>query len=66
MPSGRGFNLALGQVTERNLAIVDVVKEIAAELDEVSAVDPGFPHAMLASDHIRVQTRGDLKIQARH
>lgn len=112
----KSFNLALGGVTERNLAIVDVVKEVAAELgrtpaqvglawtlhnpgvtapiigartveqlqenlgalevdltrsqmarlDEVSAIDLGFPHAMLASDHIRVQTRGDLKIQARH
>ncbi|MFJ6122834.1 aldo/keto reductase [Streptomyces sp. NPDC092129] len=111
----KSFNLALGGVTERNLAIVDVVKEVAAELgrtpaqvalawtlhnpgvtapiigartveqlqenlgalevdlsrsqmarlDEVSAIDLGFPHAMLASDHIRAQTRGDLKIQAR-
>ncbi|MFI6702987.1 aldo/keto reductase [Streptomyces sp. NPDC050509] len=120
-PSGRSdsarksLNLALGGLTERNLAIVDVVKEVAdelgrtpaqvglawtlrnpgvtapvigartaeqlrenlgalevdltphqaARLDEVSAIDLGFPHAMLASDHIRVQTRGDLKIQAR-
>lgn len=111
----KSFNLALGGVTERNLAIADVVKEVAdelgrtpaqvalawtlqnpgvtapiigartseqlkenlgaleveltpsqvARLDEVSAIDLGFPHAMLASDHIRVQTRGDLKIQAR-
>lgn len=111
----KGFNLAHGGVTERSLAIVDVVKEVAdelgrtpaqvglawtlrnpavtapiigartagqleenlgalevgltpsqvARLDEVSAIDLGFPHAMLASDHIRVQTRGDLKIQAR-
>ncbi|MFJ3404743.1 aldo/keto reductase [Promicromonospora sp. NPDC090134] len=120
-PSGTGesvrksFNLALGGVTERNLAIVDTVKEVAGELgrtpaqvglawalqqpgvtapiigartseqlqenlgaldvdldpshlarlDEVSAIEPGFPHAMLASEHIRAQTRGDLKIQAR-
>ncbi|WP_432937041.1 aldo/keto reductase [Kribbella sp. CA-253562] len=120
-PSGEGesirksFNVALGGVTERSLAIVDVVKEVAGELGrtpaqvglawalhnpavtapiigartadqlqenlgaleveltpsqltrlgEVSAIDLGFPHAMLASDHIRVQTRGDLKIQAR-
>ncbi|NAZ84697.1 aldo/keto reductase [Kineococcus indalonis] len=111
----KSFNVALGGVTERSLAIADVVKEVAAEinrtpaqvglawtlqnpgvtapvvgartiaqlqenlgalevdlsagqvarLDEVSAIDLGFPHAMLASDHIRVQTRGDLKIQAR-
>ncbi len=110
----KSFNVALGGVTERSLAIVDVVKEVAAELDrtpaqvglawtlqnpgvttpvvgartlaqlqenlgalevdltadqvarldEVSAIDLGFPHAMLASDHVRVQTRGDLKIQA--
>jgi aryl-alcohol dehydrogenase-like predicted oxidoreductase len=112
----KSFNVALGGVTERALAIVDVVKEVAdelgrtpaqvglawtlqnpgvtapiigartaaqlqenlgaldvdltpsqvARLDEVSAIDLGFPHAMLASDHIRAQTRGDLKIQARH
>ncbi|GAA1231212.1 aldo/keto reductase [Pseudonocardia alaniniphila] len=111
----KSFNVALGGVTERALAIVDVVKEVAdelgrtpaqvglawtlqnpgvtapiigartaeqlqenlgalevdltpshmARLDEVSAIDLGFPHAMLASDHIRVQTRGELKIQAR-
>ena len=120
-PSAKGesvrkdFNLALGGVTERNLTIVDTVKEVAGELgrtpaqvglawalqqpgvtspiigartseqlqenlgaldvdldpshlarlDEVSAIEPGFPHAMLASEHIRVQTRGGLKIQAR-
>lgn len=112
LPSGqsesvrKSFNVALGGVTERALAIVDVVKEVAdelgrtpaqvglawtlrnpgvtapiigartveqlrenlgalevdltpsqvARLDEVSAIDLGFPHAMLASDHIRVQT----------
>ncbi|WP_063129787.1 aldo/keto reductase [Nocardia fusca] len=111
----KSFNVALGGVTERALAIVDVVKEVAdelghtpaqvglawtlqnpgvtapiigartaeqlqenlgalevdltpshlARLDEVSEIDLGFPHALLASDHIRVQTRGDLKIQAR-
>nr|WP_221379014.1 aldo/keto reductase [Actinoplanes polyasparticus] len=111
----KSFNVALGGVTERNLAIVAVVKEIAdelgrtpaqvglawtlrnpavtapiigarttgqlqenlgalevdlspshlARLDEISAIDLGFPHAMLASDHIRVQTRGALKIEAR-
>lgn len=111
----KSFNVVLGGVTERSLAIADVVKEVAGELgrtpaqvglawalhnpdvtapvvgartveqlqenlgalevdlsadqvarlDEVSAIDLGFPHAMLASDHIRVQTRGDLKIQAR-
>ncbi|WP_201787159.1 aldo/keto reductase [Actinoplanes sp. TFC3] len=111
----KSFNVALGGVTERSLAIVDVVKEVAdelgrtpaqvglawtlqnpavtapvigartteqlrenlgalevdlspshlARLNDISAIDLGFPHAMLASDHIRMQTRGDLKIQAR-
>ena len=111
----KSFNVALGGVTERSLAIVDVVKEVAdelgrtpaqvglawalqnpgvtapvigartteqlrenlgalevdlspshlARLNDISAIDLGFPHAMLASDHIRVQTRGDLKILAR-
>ncbi|MEU5910586.1 aldo/keto reductase [Micromonospora sp. NPDC047527] len=106
----KSFNLALGGITERNLAIVDVVKEIASDLnrtpaqvglawtlqnpavtspvigartsaqlqenlgaleveftpsqltrlDQASAIELGFPHAMLASDHIRAQTRGDI------
>jgi aryl-alcohol dehydrogenase-like predicted oxidoreductase len=105
------FNVALGGVSERSLAIADVVKEVASELghtpaqvalawtlqnpgvtapimgartlaqlednlgaldveletshmerlDRASSVDLGFPHAMLASDHIRTQTRGDLR-----
>ncbi|GGP79251.1 aldo/keto reductase [Saccharothrix coeruleofusca] len=111
----RSFNLALGALTERNLAITDVVKQVAAELgrtpaqvglawvlrrpgvtapiigartpaqlednlgalevdftdaqlarlDEASAIDLGAPHAMLASDHIRRVTRGELKIETR-
>ncbi|MFD4195765.1 aldo/keto reductase [Amycolatopsis thermoflava] len=111
----RSFNADLGLVTERNVAIADVVREVAAELectpaqvalawtlrnpgvtapiigarttaqlednlgalavaftpaqlvrlDEVSAIDPGYPHAMLASDHIRKVTTGDLKIDSR-
>lgn len=111
----RNFNIAMGSLTERNLAIVDVVSEVASELgctpsqiglawnlqsphvtapiigartlmqleenlgalkielsaqhlarlDQASAIDPGFPHAMLASDHIRRQTRGDMNIDAR-
>ena len=114
--STRGsLNVALGSINDRNHDIVDVVRNVAAELgrtpaqialawslhnpavtapvlgtrtfaqlednlgalevtlaeehlarlNEVSAIDLGFPHAMLASDHIRVQTRGDLKIQSR-
>ncbi|MEH0927042.1 aldo/keto reductase [Micromonospora sp. CPCC 205558] len=111
----KSFNLALGGVTERNLAIVDVVKEIAGELnrtpaqvglawtlqnpavtspvigartsaqlqenlgaleveftpsqltrlDQASAIELGFPHAMLASDHIRAQTRGEITFTPR-
>ncbi|PSM41472.1 aldo/keto reductase [Streptomyces dioscori] len=111
----KSFNAALGTVTERNLAVADVVKEVAAELgrtpaqvglawtlrnpgvtapvvgartpaqlegnlgalevdftaaqlarlDEASAIEPGFPHAMLAGDHIRRVTAGDLRIEAR-
>ncbi|MEV5302344.1 aldo/keto reductase [Amycolatopsis methanolica] len=112
----RSFNADLGLVTERNLAIADVVQEVAAELectppaqvalawtlrnpgvtapiigarttaqlednlgalavafspaqlarlDEVSAIDPGYPHALLASDHIGKVTTGDLKIDSR-
>jgi aryl-alcohol dehydrogenase-like predicted oxidoreductase len=44
---------------------VDLTTDQVARLEEVSAIDLGFPHAMLASDHIRIQTRGNLKIQAR-
>ncbi|WP_433463855.1 aldo/keto reductase [Spirillospora sp. CA-128828] len=111
----KGFNLALGALTERNLAIADVVKDVAtdldrtpaqvglawtlrnpdvtapiigartpaqlednlgalevdftaaqlARLDEASAIGLGFPHDMLASDHIRNVTAGDLKIETR-
>jgi aryl-alcohol dehydrogenase-like predicted oxidoreductase len=105
------FNVALGGVSERSLAIAEVVKDLAKELghtpaqvalawtlqnpvvtapiigartlaqlednlaaldvefearhlerlDQASAPDLGFPHAMLAGDHIRAQTRGSLK-----
>ncbi|WP_236792796.1 aldo/keto reductase [Amycolatopsis sp. GM8] len=111
----KSFNAALGMVTERTLAIADVVREIAEEvghtpaqvalawtlripgvtapvigartpeqlvgnlgalevdltagqlarLDEVSAIDLGYPHDMLASDHIRTVTHGDLKVENR-
>lgn len=36
-----------------------------ARLDEVSAIDLGYPHAMLAGDHIRTVTQGDLTIDTR-
>ncbi|MET7300668.1 aldo/keto reductase [Embleya sp. NPDC005575] len=111
----KSFNAGLGMVTERTLAIADVVREIAAEvghtpaqvalawtlqnpgvtapvigartpeqlvgnlgalevdltahqlarLDKVSAIDLGYPHDLLASDHIRTVTAGDLKIETR-
>ncbi|MEV5705728.1 aldo/keto reductase [Actinoallomurus sp. NPDC052274] len=111
----KNFNFALGAVTERNLGIAEVVKEIATELgrtpaqvglawvlqnpgvtapiigartpaqleenlgalevdftasqlarlDEAGAIELGAPHDMLASDHIRTVTKGDLKIETR-
>ncbi len=111
----KNFNVGLGMLTERTLAIADVVREVAAELgrtpaqvglawslgspgvtapiigartpaqlednlgalevdltapqlarlDEASAIELGSPHDLLASDHIREVTRGDLKIEAR-
>ena len=111
----KSFNVALGGVTERNLAIVDVVKEIAADsgrtpaqvalawtlqnpavtspvigartsaqlrenlgaleveltpaqldrLDQASAIELGFPHAILAGDHVKAQIRGDITFATR-
>ncbi|WIX98532.1 aldo/keto reductase [Amycolatopsis mongoliensis] len=111
----RSFNARLGMVTERTLAIADVVREIAGELghsaaqvalawtlqnpgvtapvlgartpeqllgnlgalevgftaehlarlDEVSAIDLGYPHDLLAGPHIRKVTVGDLKVETR-
>ena len=111
----RSFNAGLGMVTERNLAIADVVTQVAAELghtpaqvglawtlqnpgvtapiigartpgqlegnlgalqvefteaqlvrlDEASAIDLGYPHDLLAGDHIRAVMRGDLKLEPR-
>jgi len=111
----KSFNSGLGTLTERNLAIAEVVKEVATELgrtpaqvglawtllnpavtapiigartpaqlednlgalevefadahlarlDEASAIGLGYPHDMLASDHIRAVTAGELTIEAR-
>ncbi|MER7144093.1 MULTISPECIES: aldo/keto reductase [Streptomyces] len=44
---------------------VDFTASQLARLDEAGAVDPGYPHAYLASDLARVQIQGDLKIEAR-
>ncbi|GHC77553.1 aldo/keto reductase [Streptomyces flavofungini] len=111
----KSVTVAGGTLTERNLAIVDVVKEVAAEsgrtpaqvglawtlrnpgvtapvigartpaqlednlgalevdltaaqlarLDEASAIELGFPHAMLAGDVARTLIHGDLRVQRR-
>ncbi|MDQ0773652.1 aryl-alcohol dehydrogenase-like predicted oxidoreductase [Streptomyces aurantiacus] len=111
----KSFNSALGTVTERNLAVADVLKEVAAELgrtpaqaglawtllnpgvtapiigarttaqlednlgalevdftagqlarlEAASAIGLGFPHEMLAGDHIRKVTAGGLTIETR-
>ncbi|MDO0932605.1 aldo/keto reductase [Streptomyces sp. DG2A-72] len=111
----KSFNLALGTLTERNLALADVVKEVATDLgrtpaqvglawtlrnpdvtapiigartpaqlednlgaleidfttaqltrlDEAGTIGLGYPHDLLASDHIRKVTAGDLKIETR-
>jgi aryl-alcohol dehydrogenase-like predicted oxidoreductase len=111
----KSFNTSLGMVTERNLTVADVVKEIAEELhrtpaqvalswtlqnpavtasivgartleqlegnlaalevdlsatqltrlDKASAIELGYPHDVLASDHIRAVTKGNLKIEPR-
>ncbi|WP_233617504.1 aldo/keto reductase [Actinomadura sp. WAC 06369] len=113
--SRKSFNAGLGLVTERNLAIADAVKEVAAELgrtpaqvalawtlqnpgvtasivgartleqlngnlgalevdftdaqlarlDETSSIRLGYPHDLLAGDHIRTVTKGDMKIETR-
>ncbi|MGW6443903.1 aldo/keto reductase [Lentzea sp. NPDC055074] len=36
-----------------------------ARLDEVSAIELGYPHDLLAGEHIRAVTSGDLKIESR-
>ncbi|MEV4142733.1 aldo/keto reductase [Amycolatopsis sp. NPDC049691] len=117
-PSGarESFNAGLGMVTERNLAIADVVTEVAGELgntpaqvalawllrnpgvtapiigartpeqlegnlgaleveftdaqatrlEEASKIELGYPHDLLAGDHIRAVTRGNLKFEPSH
>jgi aryl-alcohol dehydrogenase-like predicted oxidoreductase len=111
----RSFNAGLGMVTERTLAIADVVRETAAEvgrtpaqvalawtlsnpavtapvlgartpeqlsgnlealeveltaeqlnrLDDISKIDLGYPHDLLASNHIHTATAGNLTIEPR-
>jgi aryl-alcohol dehydrogenase-like predicted oxidoreductase len=44
---------------------VDLTATQLARLDEAGAIELGYPHDLLAGDHIRAVTRGDLKIEAR-
>lgn len=44
---------------------VDLTPSQLARLDEVSAIDLGNPHGLLASDHIRTVTSGGMKIETR-
>ncbi|MCD2191169.1 aldo/keto reductase [Actinomycetospora soli] len=44
---------------------VDLTDEHLARLDAVSAVDLGYPHDLLAGDHGRTVTAGDLRIDKR-
>ncbi|AXX30624.1 aldo/keto reductase [Actinosynnema pretiosum subsp. pretiosum] len=41
---------------------VELTAEHLARLDEVSRIELGYPHDLLASDHIRAVVRGDLKL----
>ncbi|ARX80953.1 MULTISPECIES: aldo/keto reductase [Streptomyces] len=111
----KSVTVAGGALNERNFAIVDVVKEVAAELgrtpaqvglawtlrnpavtapvigartpaqlesnlgalevdftaaqldrlEAASAIDLGFPHALLAGDFVRTLLHGDMKVEAR-
>ncbi|WP_433261000.1 aldo/keto reductase [Actinosynnema sp. CS-041913] len=44
---------------------VDFTASQLARLDKAGAIDLGYPHDLLASDHIRKVTKGDLKIETR-
>jgi len=44
---------------------VDFTASQLARLDEASTIELGYPHDLLASNHIRTVTRGDLKIETR-
>ncbi|ATE54675.1 MULTISPECIES: aldo/keto reductase [Actinosynnema] len=41
---------------------VELTADHLARLDEVSRIELGYPHDLLASDHIRAVVRGDLKL----
>ncbi|GAA5074349.1 aldo/keto reductase [Streptomyces similanensis] len=42
---------------------VDFTADQLSRLDEASAIDLGYPHDLLASDHIRTVVGGDLRIE---
>jgi len=44
---------------------VDLTADQLARLDEISAIDLGYPHDVLAGDHLRTVTTGGLTIEAR-
>ncbi|MFD4674688.1 aldo/keto reductase [Lentzea sp. NPDC058450] len=50
-----------------NLGALDVslTAEQVARLDEVSAIDLGYPHSLLSGDHIRTVLSGELTIESR-
>lgn len=52
---------------EENLGAleVDFTAPQLARLDEVGAIELGFPHDMLAGDRMRAVTHGDLKVETR-
>lgn len=44
---------------------VELTGEQVARLDEVSAIDLGYPHDLLGGDHIRTVMSGELTIESR-
>ncbi|WP_152520802.1 hypothetical protein [Nocardiopsis halophila] len=36
-----------------------------ARLDQAAAIDPVYPHDLLAGEHIRAVTAGDMRIEPR-
>ena len=44
---------------------VDLTADQLARLDAISAIDLGYPHDVLAGDHLRAVTTGGLTVEAR-
>ncbi|MEV7603553.1 aldo/keto reductase [Kitasatospora sp. NPDC089797] len=56
----------LAQLTDNLGALeVDLTAGQLARLDRASAIDLGYPHDLLAGDHMRAVTTGDLTIETR-